>query len=354
MIYRIDPAHARALISAIQGYGTATYTNALPVRADPNRTFTRLFVGTDKWNLSVPAERHDGPGPRAHVTCFSHFRSAVKGGYTVFESPDFSAADPDDKLVGCAQLPDLADAIRACATFMGKDDIRIYLNAMFIQIGLNGLPQSVATDGHRLVVYPMSRSTLPGTVCFSNAVTDMITRKACDGIRGVLIGRGTIEAIRKTIAPKNCDAVLIKGKDRNFSIEYQSKAGARYTIKSRLVDKDFPDYRLVQGSLGRIDTQDHPFFLPVDAIRQRIKESDSHVIELRVCENGILRGDCETVPHWSAKYQSKYLLEAMRSFGKCKTINAVMRIERPAKGAYPRKMLDLVDGDHRHTIMNHK
>lgn len=110
--------------------------------------------------------------------------------------------------------------LSAVAPFMGKKDVRFYLNGAYVAASLSGL-ECVATDGHRLAAF-----TLPGSW----------------NLGAMIIPRETVEALLKA----KVDAVTFtRGEDHWVT----ARAGD-VSLNFRAIDGKFPDWRVVSSGAG--------------------------------------------------------------------------------------------------------
>ncbi|QTM69099.1 hypothetical protein HIC20_00610 [Buchnera aphidicola (Hormaphis cornu)] len=112
----------------------------------------------------------------------------------------------------------MIEQIRFC---MAKDDVRYYLNGMFLEITPKYI-RTVATDGHRLAM-----STMLLNECMSTLLCSIIISK-----------QGILELLRLLTKSKNLIKVLIS--NNTFRI-----CTKKFLFTTKLIDGTFPNYKNV-------------------------------------------------------------------------------------------------------------
>jgi DNA polymerase-3 subunit beta len=121
----------------------------------------------------------------------------------------------------------------AVSLFRGIDDIRYYLNGLYLETGANGA-RLVATDGHQLTVaklegcYPESSIILPGNLV-------AVVKSKAKGPQQVMLEFNDGHQLFEK--KKNVDGVFVP---RDITLTF-----GEITTTSKELDGKFPDYRRV-------------------------------------------------------------------------------------------------------------
>jgi len=114
------------------------------------------------------------------------------------------------------------DLLNATAFAMANQDVRFYLNGMFLEFSNNEI-RSVATDGHRL----------------ATAAVNIETGFSVQGVKGIIVPRKAIlELLRLLNDTEEICTIFIADNHIRFKI-------GEYIFTSKLIDGKFPDYNHV-------------------------------------------------------------------------------------------------------------
>jgi len=160
-------------------------------------------------------------------------RAIVRSGRSRFLLASLTASDfprtgggVADFSVGLSQT-DVRSLIDRVGFAMAQQDVRFFLNGMLLEVG-HDYVRSVATDGHRMAMY-----TLKGVVGTGERRQVILPRKGVLELARLLDGSETV-----------CQFV--------FGKSHVSVSIGGYTLTTKLVDGQFPDYeKVVPKSLSR-------------------------------------------------------------------------------------------------------
>jgi len=153
-------------------------------------------------------------------------KSTVRSGRSRFTlatlpAADFPSVEGGDSTVELElEQPQLKRLIDQVSFSMAQQDVRYFLNGMFLEIDSDGL-RTVATDGHRL-----AQATLAG-------VTRGAT--ACDAI----VPRKGVGELSRLVSDSDAKVSLAIGKGHLRATQ------GEYTLTTKLVDGQYPPYRKV-------------------------------------------------------------------------------------------------------------
>lgn len=192
-------------------------------------------IVTQPGNITVPAGLFSGlvaklpSGPISLVTdagaTLSVGAGRSKAKLNALPASDFPRLDAGDMPIVFDLSPEvLADAIDAVAFAISTEEVRYYLNGIFMHVD-DGQLIAVATDGHRL-----SR--------WRRAAPDGITKMA-----GVILPRKAVGEIAKLCTEgkkAGADRIVVALSDSKIRIEIGPTV-----LTSKLIDGSFPDYSRV-------------------------------------------------------------------------------------------------------------
>ncbi len=176
--------------------------------------------------------RSFGEGVQVHIQQDGD-RAIVRSGRSRFVLATLSATDFPRTGGGIADFnvtmsqTDVRSLIDRVGFAMAQQDVRFFLNGMLLEVG-HDYVRSVATDGHRMAMY-----TLKGVVGTGERRQVILPRKGVLELARLLEGSETA-----------CQFV--------FGKSHVSVSVAGYTLTTKLVDGQFPDYeKVVPKSLSR-------------------------------------------------------------------------------------------------------
>jgi DNA polymerase III sliding clamp (beta) subunit (PCNA family) len=142
-----------------------------------------------------------------------------------YDTKHYPALNLDVMYLGFKPASDLLDSIRMVSHAMSEDEARPQLNGVFLS-NRTGVIQVAATDGHRASVAGFDKNL---------------------GIsKSVLLSSGSVERL---LAFKGVTGVGyagdVRGDVASPTFEVTTKKGVRYTVHSRPLDMEYPDYTRV-------------------------------------------------------------------------------------------------------------
>lgn len=164
----------------------------------------------------------------------------VKSGKSKFKLSTLSASDyPNmdnfEPLVkGEISAKALLKGLQATAFSMADNDVRYYLNGMYLEFHTNEL-NLVSTDGHRLSMYRMELDT---PIALGKDIPSM----------GVIIPKKPVLNIIKFLDEKGADFTVSVAFNQNFL----QLAFGNQIMNTKLIDGRFPDYRRVIPKTSQI------------------------------------------------------------------------------------------------------